>query len=301
MEQSWKDFWLGGCLCVGFMPIPCPCFPRDALCQNLGRATSPHLKNCSLVILGCTGLPHRHLRTSVPLHAWLGWTSAIAHPPLRTFLYTTLWARGQFPGWAMVSRKAVNAGAGAVNQKEGGWFPCCWVLGGLSSRGEKRWSGSWGPAELNLIWDWGRSWAQHSTTWRTTVPRNDFQTPGVGKAQTLPIHWKTRNEPTKRNCSFWSQYLLNWRKTVLLLRKSRIVSVLSLKLVVLESLVVPSRPSPNELRQTLDVSSSQGGSITCISCRGAFWASRANLGQTQPAAHLCMPLPTPYSSSVCEC
>ena len=181
-----------------------------------------------------------------------------------------------FQGEPWSPRKAVNAGAGAVNQKEGGWFPCCWVLGGLSSRGEKRWSGSWGPAELNLIWDWGRSWAQHSTTRRTTVPRNDFQTPGVGKAQTLPIHWKTRNEPTKRNCSFWSQYLLNWRKRVLLLRKSRIVSVLSLKLVVLEPLVVPSRPSSNELRQTLDVSSSQGGSITWISCRGAFWASRTN-------------------------
>lgn len=51
--------------------------------------------------------------------------------------------------WA--PREAVNAGAGAVNQKEDGWFPRCWVLGGLSSGGEKRRSGSQGPAELNLI------------------------------------------------------------------------------------------------------------------------------------------------------
>ena len=166
------------------MPTPCPCFPRDALCQNLGHSTSPRMRNCSLVILGCTGLPHRHLRTSVPPHAWLGWASAISYPPLRTFLYTTLRARGQV---ARVSHglpgKLSTLGQGQSTRRRMAGFLAAGCLVGCQVEGRRD--------DLVLkgqqSWTWSETEARagHSIQLprRTTVPRNDFQRPGGGQAQ----------------------------------------------------------------------------------------------------------------------
>lgn len=128
--------WLSVC---GLYANPVPMLSQRCSVSESGAFHQPTYEELLSGNSGVHRAPTQALKniSATTCMAWMGQCYFLPTPQdLSLHHFTSKGTGCQGEPWA--PRKAVNAGAGAVNQKEDGWFPCCWVLGGLSSRGEKR-------------------------------------------------------------------------------------------------------------------------------------------------------------------